>query len=358
MNNPPKKRIIIADLRSNCSYKGISTGHYIPVAKMYQSIFAESFSIRIAGGPVYKQYFNSKELIELPYNVCGDSFLHKVKLFKNSIFLFQQAQDCTFVIQQASDITVHLAIALFYRKKDRRLFLIRYSTHSIRSSLGQWIYSLCSHKIDGILCPNNEIGTAFRRPYISIPDYIYLEGNKKTLFGKKKEKKYDFCIVGRISEEKGVIEVARWAASRCYHIIIAGKPQTTELEQQLHEICDEKKNVELKVGYLSDDDYGNILADSKYVFMNYQGEYSMRSSGVIYDTLFAGVPVIGTRCKALDIVNTYQMGYLYDSLHKLTDELVQELLTITVRNSYTSNIDIYRRKHIDYLNQLKQFITN
>lgn len=41
------------------------------------------------------------------------------------------------------------------------------------------------------------------------------------------------------------------------------------------------------------------LEASKYAILNYSGEYSNRSSGVVFDTLFNGVPVIGKKCQYL-----------------------------------------------------------
>lgn len=352
------KELIIADLRSNCSYHGISTGHFVPVAKMYQQIFKNSYSVKIAGGPVYNKYFSDSELIKLPNNVSGDSLFHKIKVLQNSLTLFRCIKGKTLILQQSADFTTHLALALFYWG-GAHIYLIRYSNEGISSWLKRVIYSLCKKKIDGIICPNDLVGKAYNRPYIVVPDYIYID--KATPLGtspKKSIKKYDFCIVGRIAEEKGIAEVARWIENKEFSIIIAGKAQTEELAFELQKICNNAKNITLKLGYVSDEEYNSILEQSKFAFMNYQGEYSRRSSGVVFDTLFAGIPVIGKRCKALNFIEQYGVGYLYDSLSSITPIEIRELLQKNYEEDFLNNIIKYRNTHKKYLELIIRFISS
>lgn len=351
------QELIIADLRSNCSYQGISTGHFVPVARMYQQLFKSTFSVKIAGGPVYNKYFDESELIKLPNNVSGDSFKHKMKIFQNSLSLFKNIKGKILVLQQSADVTTHLALALFYWG-GAHVFLIRYSNDGISSKLKELIYSVCRKKIDGIICTNEAVGKAYKRPYIVVPDYIYIDKDDNRN-GIKQDipKKYDFCTVGRIAEEKGIVDVARWIANKEFSIIIAGKAQTEELATELQEACKNAKNIILKLGYISDEEYKTILDQSKYAFMNYQGEYSRRSSGVVFDTLFAGVPVVGKRCKALMFIEQFKVGYLYDSLDRLTAEELSALLENNTQTTYINNIIKYRHTHIQHHELLTEFIS-
>lgn len=346
-------KLYIADIRSNCTYNGISTGHFVPVAKMYQQLFAKDAEVVISGGPVYQQYFKEEELLVLPNNVSGDSFKHKLQTFQNARKLFKEAKGQTIVLQQSSDVTSHIALALFYHGGSN-LYMIRYSNAGIASRFKRFIYSLCKHKVDGIICPNKEVGKAYGRPYCVVPDYIYT-GNVSNV-ETHKEKKYDFCMVGRIAEEKGIVEVAQKLAGTKYKVIIAGKTQTEELADRLHRACDGAENIDLRIGYVSDEDYHDILASSKYTILNYQGEYSRRSSGVVFDTLFAGVPVIGQRCTALQFIEDYKVGYVYDSLAELSTETLDSLLTDTAVVEYRCNIETYRETHKKHKENLIKFI--
>lgn len=354
--------IIIADLRSNCSYKGISTGHYIPVARMYQELFKEECKVFVSGGPVYESSFSKDCFVKLPFNVSGDSFFHKLKLFCNSICLFAKAKGRTIILQQSSDVTTHLALALFYWG-GFRVFMIRYSCHGIDSKLKQFIYTLCRYKIDGIICPNQRVADAYKRPHIIVPDLIYVPKEEVVMPTSYSDKKYDFCMIGRISEEKGIVEIAEILAKRDYKTIIAGKPQTQELADKLSQICQNSSNIELVLDYISDEQYHQYLNDSRYTILNYKGEYSERSSGVVFDTLFAGVPVIGCRCKALQFIETSNVGYIYESADRLfasSNEgscICDLLFEETQYNLYLDNIRKYRDTHIDYAKKLIEFIT-
>ena len=353
-----KPELIIADLRSNCSYQGVSTGHFVPVAKMYYQLFSDSYSVKIAGGPVYERYFKNSEIIRLPNNVSGDSWKHKIKILQNSLKLFRVIKGKTIIFQQSSDVTTHLALALFYWG-GAKVYLIRYSNDGISSKFKQFIYLLCRNKIDGIICTNEVVGLAHKRKYIVVPDYIYIDKEVAGHTNKiETQKKYDFCIVGRIANEKGIVEVARWIANLDFSIIIAGKPQTEELAQELQDACKNADNITLKIGYITDEEYQSILNQSKYAFMNYQGEYSRRSSGVVFDTLFAGVPVIGTKCKALSFIEQYEVGYLYDSLDNFDTKTVMKLLDESERSAFYNNIIKYRKTHVQFRERLTEFISS
>lgn len=351
--------LVIADIRSNCSYKGISTGHYVPVAKMYLSLFEPRYNVYIAGGPVYDKYFDKNKIIRLPYNVSGNKLIDKLKFFANSICLFKKSKGKTVILQQSSDVTTHIAIALWYWNSSN-LFLIRYSNEGINTILKKFIYELCKYKIEGIICPNQMVADAYKCSHIIVPDYIYISKSDSIPFVNYSQKKYDFCLLGRIAEEKGVVEIAKILADSNYKIIIAGKPQTKDLENVLLKICNNKPTIDLVLDYISDNQYNQYLKDSRYSILNYNGEYSQRSSGVVFDTLFAGVPVIGCRCKALQFIETHKLGYLYDSIEDLfsngNENKYDTLFDESLYSYYLGNIKKYQDTHSIYAKKLIKFI--
>lgn len=355
---------IIADLRSNCSYKGISTGHYIPVARMYQELLKDSGNIYVAGGPVYEASFRSECFIKLPYNVSGDSIAHKIRLFINSFYLFRKGKRKTIVLQQSSDVTTHLAIALFYWGGSR-LFMIRYSCEGLNSIFKKLIYKLCKNKIDGIICPTQQVADVYERPHIIIPDYINIPSTNTVNASPSSyaDKKYDFCMIGRIAKEKGIVEIAKELINHNYKTIIAGKPQSQELADELYNICKNHPQIELVLDYISEEQYNHYLRNSKYTILNYSGEYSERSSGVVFDTLFAGVPVIGCRCKALQFIETNEVGYIYNSSGELfrigADGtcLYDTMFDENRHRLYIENIKKYKETHIIHAKNLTEFIT-
>lgn len=346
------EKIYISDIKSNVN-NGKSTGHYIPVAKMYQRIFQQD-NVIVAGGPIYKKYFDESELLSLPYNISRTSLLNKIKTMKNCIRLFNAAKGNTIILQQSSVITSFIGILLFYHSKSK-LYLIQYSNECLKSKTGRFLYRLIKNKINGIICPTDNLGKMFDRPYCVVPDYIYTkEKNQERIAYKDFEKtKYDFCILGRIAPEKGVIESAQKLAKTKYKILIAGRAQTKDLEYKLRRICSDANNIDLILDYISDEQYIQYLNQSKYALLNYQQTYSERSSGVVFDMLFNDVPVIGKECFTLNFIREENLGYLYSCLDNFSPELVMHK---ELYYRYIVNINSYRKKHAKLMKKLKNFI--
>ncbi len=330
---------------------GKSTGHYFAVARNYQEMFGDN--VIVAGGPVYKTGFADDELLQLPYN-AGGGFKARLKTFANAIRLFKEAKGQIIVLQQCTTITTFLCLALFYHKKSK-VFMIQYSREGFRSKIGRFLFKLAKSKIDGIICPNDMVGQTFQGvPYCVVPDYIYT-GSENNVEIPYKDRKYDISIVGRISPEKGVVEVAQKLANTQYSILIAGKPQNIDIESKLKTICDNAKNIELHLGVIPDEEYYSYLRNGRYAFLNYSGEYSERSSGVVFDTLFNGVPVIGKRCKSLQFIEDENLGYLYSDIR---DCDISGLYISDVHNTYMEKIAIYRVQQQINIEKLRDFLNN
>lgn len=345
-----RNKLYIADIRSHVC-QGQSTGHFVPVAKMYKELCQDSWQVIVAGGPIYKLYFDDGDLLVLPYNIPNTTLTDKWHSMRNAISLFRRAKGQIIILQHSSIVTCIIAIILFYWKTSK-LFLIQYSSEGINSPFKRLLYFLCKWKIEGLICPNNEVAEDFGLPACIVPDYIYTEDNKFSSL-EYKNKTYDFCIVGRLAPEKGVVEAARKFAGTDIKLLIAGRPQTKDLGYELESICKGATNIVLHLGYLERDDYEHYIRESKYALLNYQGEYSVRSSGVVFDTLFSGVPVVGQRCKALQFVEDYGCGLLYDDIASFAPELI---LQQEKHKKFLDGIDSYRQSHKEYKNRLTQFL--
>ena len=310
------KEVIVADIASETS-NGKRTGHYLTVAHNFKEIFGDD--CKIAGGPVYKNTFKTEEIVELPYNNVkgGNSLMLRLKMFVNANRLFNNCKDDIIVIQQCSVITTFICLFLFYHKRSE-LYLILYNLEGYRLKIGRFLFLLIKNKIDGIICPNKIVGEAYDLPYCIVPDYIYTKSDfDKGNLVPFQEKLYDFGILGRIAYGKGCIESAKWLARTKYRVIIAGNCQNKELEDAIVEACKGADNIVLKLGYISDDEYHFLLSQCRYSFMNYSGEYAIRSSGVVFDMVFSGIPVIGKHCLALDFVDDNKLGFLYNHIDEV-----------------------------------------
>lgn len=345
------KYLIIADIHSN-NNKGICTGHYIPLARMFYVVFNKIVHTRIASGPIYQKSFDGDKLLNLPYDmIAGANFLkNRIKAMVNSCVLFKKAKGDTIILQDGRPVTNHIGIALFYHGKSK-LYLIKYTTNGLNSLSGRLLWKIIKSRVDGIICPNEEVGKAFGRPYCVVPDYIYTGEDKKCPIDYK-SKTYDLCVVGRLNKDKGVVETAKRLNGTRYKVLIAGQANDSYTEE-LKLACQGCDNIDLRLGYVSDEDYTRYINESRYCILNYQGEYSNRSSGVVFDIIFSGVPVVGNSCKALQFVEDYNIGHIYDNVESLSFE---NLFDVDKYETYLENINKYRQLHKEYYKKLSAFI--
>lgn len=349
-------RLIIADIKSPVIKKQ-TTGHFFSVAKNYRDLFHDNIAICIAGGPIYSKQFQSNLLL-LPHNIELTKRNRLSKLFRylcNAKALFENCKNDTIVVQQGSDATFFAACSLLYHKNaGNKLYLIQYSTAALQSRIKRYLYYFAKSKIDGIICPSDEIGIAYERPYCVVPDYIYVQNDADTKTIAYETKQYDICFLGRIVEEKGIIEFLERFSDAPYKMIIAGRAATESLANKLIGLTKEHSNITLRLEFLSNEDYLNYLNQSRFCVLNYQGEYSKRSSGVVLDMIFHDVPVIGLDCKALVFIKQYQLGSIYDNLDSLN---LKEIITQEKHKEYVRNISHYKQSHSEYQIRLFNFLT-
>lgn len=348
------KRLIIADLKS-FNNRNLQTGHYFALARNYQELFSPICQVSIAGGPIYNTSFKVEELLPLPHDfIAGGNILkNKWGTLINWCYLMRQAQaDDVIVLQMSGAVTNFLALALFGSKK-KKVYYILYDTEALSTLIKRLIFRLAKSKTAGIICPSNVIGEAYHLPYCVVSDYIYTSDPTEMETIPFSEKRYDFAMVGRITPEKGIIEALKRLADTPYRVVVAGTPQNKEIEKQLQEFAASNPNLELHLGFVSDNDFYHYLRQSKYSLMNYQGVYGNRSSGVVLDTLFNGTPVIGHHSMALQFIEEESLGLLYDDIAQTDLSIVEDAKQ---HHFYTKRINSYLQKHRLYKDKLIEFL--
>ncbi len=342
-------RILLADIAShNCGGKSI--GHYYSVASNYVNLI----SCVIAGGPIYLYKFDKENIYLLPYDTKTEEnvFKKKVKQLLNCHTLFKNTVGDTVILQHAALATAIIGIVLF-KKKHTKLFLITYNDEGNNTIFKRFWYRLAKRKIEGIICPYENIGKNYDVPFCVVSDYIYSGNDNKIQYCDYEDKSYDFCVVGRLAYEKGVIEVAKKFVNTNYRVLIAGKPQTQDIADELFAICNGAKNIILKLEYISEKEYYNFIQISRYCILNYKGGYSERSSGVVLDILFNGTPVVGNKCKALGFIEEYGVGCLFDDIFSFN---FSYLLNRACYKKYLEKINAYKKIQSQCGNKLKEFI--
>lgn len=344
-------RLIVADVRST-STDGIAAGHYFTVAQNYLDLFGAEMDVRIAGGPVYGDRFGNK-LIRLPHDyIVGSSAVrNKRAVFQNVRALLREAQDDVIVLQCSAVATAYLGLALF-KKKETRVYAIQYSTDGVNSLLKRGLYALCRRKISGVICPNAAIGAAYGRPMCVVSDYISTGTMQPPV--PYAQQRYDFGMVGLITSDKGVVEAAKQLRNTPYRVLIAGRVQEAPLETELRAVCAGARNIELRLEYLSEAAYDEAIRQCRYCILNYSENYSLHSSGVVFDILFRGVPIVGSRCGTLQMVDANELGKTVSSM---ADFAPERLLDEAVHDRYVRNIARYCQLQAQEREKLRDFLT-
>lgn len=335
----PGKRVVVADINSFCK-GGSLTGHACAVAENYRDIFREKADVRIAGGPAFLKKI--PDAISLGHNVesSASPLMKKLRVLHNMWNLFRRCKEDIIVLQSSAVATAFFGIA-FFKFRRTPLYMIQYNAEGLNSPVKRFLHRLAKRKINGVICPDAEIGKAYGVPYCVVPDYIYTGGTSSDLVPYE-EKKYDFCMVGIISRDKGMIEAAAKLADTSHRVIIAGRPCSAEIEQELRAAAQNASNIELRLRYLDDEEYADIIRYSRYGILNYSGAYSEHSSGVVFDLLFRGLPIIGRYCKSLQFIAAYGMGQLVCGMNEWDVSTLPDEQTY---QSYQANISRYYLTH-------------
>lgn len=345
-------RIIIADICSIC-VNNQSTGHCFAVAQNYLDIFKGSEEVQVAGGPIYSERFASNYM-RLPYNHrVGESKLaEKWHELMNSRALFRQVRrEDILIMQSIAVITAFIGILLFLHKPCR-LFFIQYNTESINSPFKRLLWRMVSPQVHGIIATFPSVAQAYGKPYIIVPDYIYAI-IQQVSFPTYENRKYDICMVGNIYRDKGTVEALQSLVCKGLKIIVAGKVGEADLEPEVRATANRDENIELHIGYVSDEQYHTILSNSKYCLLNYRGRYNEHSSGVVYDALFHGTPVLSTDTASTQMIKEYELGMSFDNVNNL---VIEKLSDVSLYDSFQSNISCYLQQQSQIIEQLSRFL--
>lgn len=347
------RKLIIADIKSN-NNGGICTGHYYALAQNYLDTFSDVTEVKIASGPMYLRKFDCREMILLPCDyVAGENKLKNVwRMLRNGWSLFRQVnKNDVIVIQQSQPAMIMFTLLLTCFRK-AGVFQIQYSEEPMNRLYYRFMISLKRKYIKGTLCPNETVGKAYRVPYLVVPDYFYNEKEQMRPPIEYANRKYDFCSVGRIAYDKGVADAAEALAGKSFTYLIAGTPQVKTEEERIVRSSMANSNIITDLSYISNEKYVDYIRNSRYCIMNYSGSYSERSSGVVLDVLFTGVPIVGKRCKALKFVEDMNLGVLYDDINQIDFDylLNQEHYKVFLESiaMYKKSLTVHKERAIEF----------
>ena len=345
------KDIYIVDIKS-ANIDGRSEGHYFSVADNYTNIFSKNAKVYVAGGPIYKKHFSNYYALPYDSNSMKGKLRNKVVVFKNAINALRKIKGHIIIFQCSAVSTVCLALTLFRPKSD--VYLIQYDTYMLNSKVKKIIFNLAKRKIKGIICPGEEIGDALDIEYCVVPDYIYCKDDEENI---KLEKRYDFGIFGILANGKGIYEAVEALSKTNYQVKIAGKvanlPEDQEMIVKLKSLCQQHSNLNLEIGYLSNEVYEKYIRETRYSVLNYSDSYALRSSGVILDAIYRKTPVVVRRRKYAEFVCENEIGIVYDKIESVDFDKVLEK---SIYDKYIKNIDTYLTKQEQHRKRLVDFV--
>lgn len=343
-------RIIIADF-TTLTKEGKVFGHYAQVAKMYKDIF-KFYDVKIAGGSAYKEQFG-KELILLKHQIelneksVWKKICNKIGTILNGLRLISSTNNSVIIIQPYSFVSNMVSIMLAPKRKNK-LFLIEYR-YEATSILTKFLFRLVKHKIDGIICSQNTVGNQYKIPYIVMPDYIFIDEDMPISSSENFE--YDFGIVGIMSEGKDIESVIRHVNMSNFSLIIAGYFEDDERYRNVIKLV-KSDNIKIINRYLDEQEYKKILQKCRFIILPYKEYYRNATSGVIFDTLFNGSPVIAPNYPNFQFLESYGVGknYEYDFNEINLSEILKN------RNMYIENLEAYLRANRAEKNKLFSFM--
>ena len=107
-------------------------------------------------------------------------------------------------------------------------------------------------------------------------------------------------------------------------------------------------------GYLPEKTLDDILFSSSYVVLNYSDDYSEHSSGIVYDALAHGCPILGRRCKGLRFAEDGELGCFYNGLEEVDIERLLEAKRI---NRFVRNVSTYINGQVLAAEKLNNYLS-
>lgn len=339
------KCVIIADI-SGFSVNGKPSAHYWKVASDYKRILRDEFTTQIAGPKTYRHVID-EDYIVLKYNIAG---LKTYSVFENLKKIIFELANFRKVIKQKTDIIIFqssgflsMLIGLFMTgNRGKDIYIIQY-TDRLKSYKYSILYKLVKKHIKGVISGMEHIGRKYSDNVLTMPDYIF-SGNMP----KMDSFNGCFLICGIMFEGKDIEQALEVFRVRKEQLNIIGHFHNKSRLKKLLSV--KTGNVNISDRYLSEKEYDSIIRQSSYLILPYKAHYNNATSGVVYDAIFRGKPVITKALKGMRFVSDYNIGFLYK---ESIEEFFREKHDY---DEYRNNIIRYIENNMKSVNKLRGFI--
>ena len=285
-------KIVLADYIGHCDNNGKPMGHPIKVINENCRLLEPVFGVRIAVPRTHVYSIKEKEIevIKLKYNICAFStqkFLNFIKKWKNLNDIFKnQENDIIWFINVDFSLFLYL-----YLKKEKRVWInLCYNPLKNVSGWRRKVIRSVLENVEKVVLTNKNFLKEIPGNKIYIPDYYY-NAELYDKFQKTKKKKQVVCL-GTMGKEKELEKLVLAMKKSEIPLIICGNFKHDEGRYQNLQKLSEGRNL-LENKFVTDDEYYDLIANSKYVVLPYDMKlYNERTSGILLEAVFLhSVPV-------------------------------------------------------------------
>ncbi len=320
-----KKKILLVDYYGMCNENGQPVGHSAKVLNEYGKLLQEKFHLDCALSPclvdnVDKNIFH--DVYTLPYDIhIQDSLsllgrIHdKRKLFVNIKTAMNKAnRSYDAVWFYRTDIFLFLFMGLGWIPNKTRSVVLVYQNKfgsGLVSKILQCLYQKGLDKFDGVIYTQKGADIHHKRLFY-MPDYYYTNKYDNYITDNKLDQ---VACVGTMNKDKELEKLVHIFNQNGYPLLIKGVFFDKEQYEGLTNVKNE--NIGIEDRRLSEDEYYNLIARSKYVILPYlQTGYDERTSGVLQECCFLNTTVIAPRFL---LEQNHMNGIGYNDLSELTN---------------------------------------
>lgn len=311
------KKIIIADCNCLVGKDNNPIGHYLAFFKNTITVLGKHCDIKVACSAEYAKELDCEKIILKGLNCdIKRGFIDRLIRIKNEFISFKNVlkETADVIIFQAGGFATQCVALLATNKKTikgKKIIIVVYydifkRKYKFKSVINSVLYWLVKEKINGIITGIDEVGRSFKKEYIVITDHFGREPKRPS----NTNKMYDIGMFGLMSQEKNVEEVIDAFKNTGKKIYIAGYFKEVKYYNYIIEKAENEKNIIIINRYLDEKEYNEEILKCKYIVLPYKLDFK-RSSGVLFDALFLGVPVIVGNMEYFNFIREKNLGYQY-----------------------------------------------
>lgn len=314
-------------------------GHYIKTIKEYFELLINNFNVELIIDNYTSDYIDHQEIIRVKNNISTNQICYSKNIFRNIIFFINICKNIYSCIKKSSgelliflspESTFYLVFPIFKLLFFNKRIAINIYKDNVTNCPFSFLKIITKYVYDHVDLIFSSVKDFSYYNSIFIPDFIF--DKDKYINNKKNESSGDyFLCIGSISpKEKNYEELVSSFIKTKQKLIIAGPLLDEKLKNYLKNLVKDAINIELKLKYLSNEEYTHLITNAKGMILPYRKHlYYGRSSGVLLESIFFNKPVIAP----VFLLKFNQVnGYGYDSQEKL-EQIIQTQNLVPLDNS-------------------------